>query len=212
MLLGRGPFVADDVAAILHQIINLDPHPLAPRVPGLPPAVERVLRRALSKRPAERFSSLREFPRAFEAAAFGRPADATPVPVLVSPATPVGATIAYGKTPAPATPARQPAARIPQDGRKPDADVPQTVDDSIDVPPRNRSKPIHAIIAAVAVLLLLGVSLLFRSGPLLRPVSVASPKPTPPPVALPQPAPLRQGKHHDNHTRIARNLSRFPLF
>jgi len=33
-------FVADEVAALLYQIINLDPHPLAPRVPGLPPAVE----------------------------------------------------------------------------------------------------------------------------------------------------------------------------
>ena len=103
MLLGRGPFVADDVAAILYQIINMDPHPLAPRVPGLPRAVERVLRRALSKRPADRFSSLREFSRAFEAAAFGRPADATPAPVLVYSATPVGATIAYGTTPVPAT-------------------------------------------------------------------------------------------------------------
>ena len=84
MLLGRGPFVADDAAALLYQIINLDPHPLAPRVPGLPPAVESVLRRALSKRPADRFPSIREFSRAFETAAFGRPADATPAPVLVS--------------------------------------------------------------------------------------------------------------------------------
>ncbi len=71
MLLGRGPFVADDVAALLYQIINLDPHPLAPRVPGLPPEVERVLRRALSKQSADRFSSIREFSRSFEAAAFG---------------------------------------------------------------------------------------------------------------------------------------------
>jgi len=73
MLLGRGPFVADEVAALLYQIINLDPHPLAPRVPGLPPTVEQVLRRALSKRPADRFSSLREFSGALEAAASGRP-------------------------------------------------------------------------------------------------------------------------------------------
>jgi len=65
--------VADEVAALLYQIINLDPHPLAPRVPGLPPTVESVLRRALSKRPADRFPSMREFSRTFEAAAAGRP-------------------------------------------------------------------------------------------------------------------------------------------
>ncbi|HJX52973.1 MAG TPA: serine/threonine-protein kinase [Polyangia bacterium] len=189
MLLGRGPFVADDVAAILYQIINLDPHPLAPRVPGLPPAVERALRRALSKRPAERFSSMREFSRAFEAAAFGRPADATPTPVLVSPATPSGATIAYGKTPAPATPARPPAAPAPRDERKPNADLSQTIDDAIDVLPRNRIKPIHAIVAAAGVLLLLGAFLLFRSGPAPKPAPVAAPKPTPPPATIARLAP-----------------------
>jgi len=29
------PFVADDVTALLFQIIKMDPHPLAPSVPGL---------------------------------------------------------------------------------------------------------------------------------------------------------------------------------
>lgn len=71
MLLGRCPFVADDVTALMYQIIHLDPPPLAARVPGVPPAVEQVLRRALSKQPANRFSSLREFARAFEVAAAG---------------------------------------------------------------------------------------------------------------------------------------------
>ncbi|MGA9656529.1 MAG: serine/threonine-protein kinase, partial [Polyangia bacterium] len=112
MLLGRGPFVADEVAALLYQIINLDPHPLAQRVPGLPPAVETALRRALRKKPAERFSSMREFSRELEAAAFGRPADVTPTPVLVSSiAPPTSPTIGYSATQVPPTPVRQPAAR-----------------------------------------------------------------------------------------------------
>jgi serine/threonine-protein kinase len=109
------------MAALMYQIINLDPHPLTIRVPGLPPAVEPVLRRALSKRPTERFSSMRDFSRAFEAAAFGRPADATPTPVLVSLAPPPGATIAYGVTPAPGKPGRSPAARTPRDANRLDA-------------------------------------------------------------------------------------------
>jgi serine/threonine-protein kinase len=52
MLSGRGPFAADDVSALLYQVIHLDPQPLAKRAPNLPPGVEPVLRRALSKRMA----------------------------------------------------------------------------------------------------------------------------------------------------------------
>jgi serine/threonine protein kinase len=192
MLLGRGPFVADEVAAILYQIINLDPHPLAPRVPGLPPAVETVLRRALSKQPAGRFSSMREFSRAFEAAAFSPPADVTPAPALVSSVTPVGATIAYGTTPVPTTPARPLSARAPQGGRRPNEAVSKADDESIDVPPRNRLKPIHAIMVAVGVLLLLGAYLLIgarRTDTDASSAPMSAPKPTPPAAILPQPAP-----------------------
>ena len=133
MLLGRCPFVADEAAALLYQIINLDPHPLAPRVPGLPSAVETVLRRALRKKPAERFSSMREFSRELEAAAFGRPADATPAPVMVSSiAPPTNATIGYGATQVPLTPVRiQPAGSSPRDARKLEVGASQTGSGSV---------------------------------------------------------------------------------
>jgi serine/threonine-protein kinase len=187
------------VAALLYQIINLDPHPLAPRVPGLPPAVESVLRRALSKRPADRFSSMREFSHALEADAVGRPADATPAPVLVSAAPSASATIGYGATPALGSPARAPVVQVPQDAPKPDADAARTVDDSIQ-PLRNRIRPIHAIIAAVGVLLLLGAYLLIgarrtdtrpSSAPVAtpKPISPPTPKPAPGPTVTPLPAP-----------------------
>jgi serine/threonine-protein kinase len=176
-LLGRGPFVADEMAALMYQIINLDPHPLTIRVPGLPPAVEPVLRRALSKRPTERFASMREFSRALEAAASGRPADATPAPVALVPTA--GATVGYGTSPVPPTPA-------PRDARKSD-------DDATDLLPRNRIKPIHAIVAAVCVLLLLGALLLWRSGPAPKPAPTQSPaisaKPAPAPTVTPLPVP-----------------------
>jgi serine/threonine-protein kinase len=187
MLLGRGPFVADEVAAILYQIINLDPHPLAPRVPGLPPAVETVLRRALCKRPADRFASIREFSCAFEAAASGRPADATPAPVAVPPATPAGPTIAYGTTPVAGT---APAVPAPRAGREPAAEASQTDDDAMETLPRNRLKPIHVIVTAVGVLLLLGAYLLIgtrRTDTRPTPAPVAAP--VPPPAIPPQPAP-----------------------
>ena len=187
MLLGRGPFVADEVAAILYQIINLDPHPLAPRVPGLPPAVETVLRRALSKRPAERFASIREFSRAFDTAASGRPADATPAPVAVPPATPAGPTIAYGTTPVAGS---APAAPAPQARREPAAEVSQTDDDAMETLPRNRIRPVHMLVMAVGVLLLLGAYLLIgtrRTDTRATPAPVAAPAP---PTTIPlQPAP-----------------------
>ena len=84
MLSGRAPFVADDPSALFYQVINLDPQPLAPRVPDLPPGVEEALRRALAKRPSDRFASIKEFARAFEAAALGHLIDVTPTPVTVS--------------------------------------------------------------------------------------------------------------------------------
>jgi serine/threonine-protein kinase len=209
MLLGRCPFVADEAAALLYQIINLDPHPLAPRVPGLPSAVETVLRRALRKRPAERFSSMREFSRELEAAAFGRPADVTPAPVMVSSITPpTHPTIGYSATQVPLTPVRQPAALTPRDAHQSDAWPSQTGAGSVRAivarakelaqsaaGQLGRIKPIYAIVAAAGVLLLLGAFLLLRSSPARKPAvtstaqPVVTPLPQPPasPVVAPEP-------------------------
>jgi serine/threonine-protein kinase len=211
MLLGRGPFVADDAGALFYQILNLNPQPLTPRVPGLPPEVEPVLRRALNKQPAARFPSMRDFSRAFESAAFGRPSDATPAPVLVSLAPASNATIGYSATrfqgaparPAVArppqaaprleAPARDPVAHVVRSARKPEADTLQPIDDPVrGVALWNRvkpiyaviaAKPVHAIIAAASVLLLLLATFLFlRSG-----AAHKAPPPSPAPVVTPLP-------------------------
>jgi len=236
MLLGRGPFVADEVAALLYQIINLDPHPLAPRVPGLPEAAETALRRALSKRPANRFPSLREFSRAFEAAAAEPCASAAPVPVAPLPASPSGATIVFGVTPGAGLSAPLPLARTPyelrkseasvppsdhgaptpqetreaetalpptddspqapqesrKENRRPEAEIPKAEDDSAIVAPRNRIKPVHLVVAAGGVLLLLGAYFLIggrRSQTRPLPTPAAAPAPVPPPALPPPPAP-----------------------
>jgi serine/threonine-protein kinase len=207
MLLGRGPFVADDAAALFYQILNLNPQPLTPRVPGLPPDVEPVLRRALNKQPAERFPSMRDFSRAFESAAFGRSADATPAPVLVSLAPASNATIGYSPTRFQGTPARPAAVRPPQaaprlespvrepvahvlrSARKPEADTLQPIEDpvwGVALWVRVKSiyailvdKPAYAIIAAASVLLLLLLFtfLLLRSGSAHKPLP-ANPVPS----------------------------------
>ena len=198
MLLGRGPFVADDPAALLYQIINLDPHPLAPRVPGLPSAVETALRRALRKKPAERFSSMREFSRELEAAAFGRPADATPAPVLVSSiASLTNATLGYSATQVPLAHVRQRGAPASQDARKPDAVASQASGSVQALVARarvwmlpamgrlSRIKPIYVVVAAAGVLLILGAFLLLRSSPAPKPPATSVAQPTVAP--LPQP-------------------------
>jgi eukaryotic-like serine/threonine-protein kinase len=83
MMCGHPPFMADDTTALFFQIIRIEPAPLVNEVPELQPAAEAVLRRALSKRHTDRYSSIREFARAFEMAALGYATDATPPPVSI---------------------------------------------------------------------------------------------------------------------------------
>jgi serine/threonine-protein kinase len=77
LVAGRPPFIGEDVASLLYQVIHQAPSPLAAFNPGLPSGVEGVLQRALSKTQADRFPTLTEFSRAFEGAAAGRPVPVT---------------------------------------------------------------------------------------------------------------------------------------
>ena len=89
LLAGRPPFVGEDIASLLYQVIHQAPSPISQMSPGLPIAVEGVLHRALSKTQAERFATLTEFSRAFEGAASGKAVAATltaPAPAAAAPA------------------------------------------------------------------------------------------------------------------------------
>jgi serine/threonine-protein kinase len=75
MLSGRLPFWKPEVNLILTQVISEDPTPLHPDLaPLIPREVDKVLRRALSKKREDRFPTINAFARAFEAAATGKPA------------------------------------------------------------------------------------------------------------------------------------------
>jgi hypothetical protein len=75
MLSGQLPFWKPDVNAILDQVIGGEPTPLGPERAGrIPREVEKVIRRALSKKREDRFPTITAFARAFEAAASGAPA------------------------------------------------------------------------------------------------------------------------------------------
>jgi serine/threonine protein kinase len=155
MLLGVRPFVAVDPMEVLHQIVTTEPAPLTPRVPGLPLTVEPILRRALHKRAANRFDSIREFSHAFASAALGQQIDVTP-PVGI--ALPLGsadaANAATTNSPVGSLSDSPSAASASASGRS----------RSPNRAPWHRLKKNHVIVAAASVLLLLGGVLLLRPG------------------------------------------------
>jgi eukaryotic-like serine/threonine-protein kinase len=72
MLSGQLPFEAQSLNELLHKIQHDEPPALKSVVPGLPRDVEKVLRRALSKRQDDRFPSIAAFVQAFEQATASR--------------------------------------------------------------------------------------------------------------------------------------------
>jgi serine/threonine-protein kinase len=59
MLTGRKPFIAPDLPAVLHKVVSEDPPPIEAK--DAPPALARIVFKALSKDPAARFQKFPEF-------------------------------------------------------------------------------------------------------------------------------------------------------
>jgi len=82
MLTGRKPFTGESIVTITYNIMHKEPTP----PPGVPYGIERVLMRAMAKRPSDRYSSAREMAedlkRAMEPGALVMPA---PPPAIGSP-------------------------------------------------------------------------------------------------------------------------------
>ncbi|HYN40898.1 MAG TPA: serine/threonine-protein kinase, partial [Thermoanaerobaculia bacterium] len=90
MLTGRVPFKADTPLAVLHQHVSVPPEPVTSFIGGLPPGVDDVLSRGLSKNAAQRYGSCTELVSAL-AAVFGLSlgtAAATSAPVRAVPPPP----------------------------------------------------------------------------------------------------------------------------
>jgi serine/threonine-protein kinase len=56
LLVGEVPFKATNIAVLMTKITTEDPAPISSRRTGIPPSVDAVLAKALSKRPENRFS------------------------------------------------------------------------------------------------------------------------------------------------------------
>ena len=61
LLTGQAPYERDLPMAVLLAHVSAPPPSLAARRPGMPPAADRVVARALAKRPEQRYASCREF-------------------------------------------------------------------------------------------------------------------------------------------------------
>ena len=68
---GVNPFNAADLAAVLYRIVNTDAPSVRHHNAELPPALDRVLRRALTKEPEARYATATDFANALREAASG---------------------------------------------------------------------------------------------------------------------------------------------
>jgi tetratricopeptide (TPR) repeat protein/predicted Ser/Thr protein kinase len=68
LLTGRRPFSGDNIPSLLNRIVNEDPARLEPGATSPPEGLEAVIRTALAKKPADRYSSCAEMAAALEEA------------------------------------------------------------------------------------------------------------------------------------------------
>ncbi|GAB0106109.1 hypothetical protein JMUB6875_50920 [Nocardia sp. JMUB6875] len=115
LLTGAVPFEGTSPAAVIRGHLQQPPPPASPRRQALPPAIDAVLNRALSKRPADRFRSCVEFATAAEralqtprpAAPPRPPTPAHPQPIVAPrPPTPVRPQPVIQQAPTPTYPVR----------------------------------------------------------------------------------------------------------
>jgi serine/threonine protein kinase len=66
MLSGKIPFEGDSAIEVLHKHCSATPPPLQELKPGLPDYVYRAIEKALSKKPAQRFSTVKSFVKALK--------------------------------------------------------------------------------------------------------------------------------------------------
>jgi serine/threonine protein kinase len=69
LLTGEKPFHGESLTAVMHQVLKVDPPPPSELDHTLPHAVDDVIRKALAKRPAERFQTAEAFALALRQAA-----------------------------------------------------------------------------------------------------------------------------------------------
>ncbi len=185
MVTGRLPFRAENQIAVVAMHVNKLPPPPHSFVPDLPPAVERVMLRALEKRPEMRYGSATELAEAFCSAVTRRQTEAAYPVQTQNIALPVGVAsrpqpvALHGTRPLPTSTGRYPD----YSPTPPNFYAPQPPIYPPQPPPRSASRSrtrthIVIVLALLAVLAVVGpmVYVLALGKPLtaLRPVPIAT--------------------------------------
>ncbi|EGK70247.1 Putative calcium/calmodulin-dependent protein kinase [Methyloversatilis universalis FAM5] len=190
LLTGEKPFTGA-LTTIMHKVLKEDPPWPSVLNVHVPARLDAVVKRAMAKRPEDRFQSAADFRRALDAALTGAPADEDATMVNLGDATLSDATLATatmaGAPPAAQAdatlqqPARPPVSAAPASGAAaPRPDTPPTMP-----PPAARPAPSRAPIAVAVTAALVAVAaggwLLTRPAP----EAPAAPPPTAPVAAEP---------------------------
>ena len=120
LVTGRVPYEAETPLAVLLQHVNA-PLPMPRQIrPDLPEALERVILKAMAKKPEERFQSAQQMVDALAEAVAGKPAEIAPPPIteMLEPTAPVRST---GEPQAPAVDTKPVGAKSPEPMAEPAA-------------------------------------------------------------------------------------------
>ncbi|MEL6905657.1 MAG: serine/threonine-protein kinase, partial [Planctomycetota bacterium] len=82
LIAARPAFSSDSRQTMLHQVLRVDPPALGKVAPGVPPDLERVVSKAISKLPEERYATATDFATDLEAVLSGRAVRARPSSAL----------------------------------------------------------------------------------------------------------------------------------
>jgi ligand-binding sensor domain-containing protein/tRNA A-37 threonylcarbamoyl transferase component Bud32 len=176
MVTGRVPFEAETPLAVILAHVNA-PLPLPSSLkPGLSPAIERVLLKALAKSPDDRFASIDEFHAAWKKAVL----EATTLPLAPAPAPAVPPSVPPSAPP-PALPAAsaEPARAAVPDSTVPlrAASLPAPTPPAAAVRRKLPAAPI-AVGAGLLAVVVVGLALFAAAEAWLRPSSLATPRPS----------------------------------
>lgn len=190
LLTGEKPFEGS-VTAIMHKVLNVEPPAPSALSVSATPALDAIVRRAMAKRPEDRFASARDFAAALRVAETPAETDAT----MIAPA-------------ARPIPAVRPAAFA----------TPATP--TTEAPPRRGRGALIGGIAAVVVIAGGGGAFFLLGGkphhaptpmtapaPATKPPTTPAPVPTPAPTAAPSPAPAQPSAPAPTKAAIERKLA-----
>jgi serine/threonine-protein kinase len=102
LVTGAPPFTGDSPVAVAYQHVREDPRLPSSINPGIPPELDAILLKAMSKNPANRYQSAAEMRNDLLRAIAGQRVEATPVmgdaeKTTILAATPAGAAYGYGR-------------------------------------------------------------------------------------------------------------------